>query len=153
MKPNNLDILITSWADNIREIKLIRKTVFVDEQGVPEELEWDGLDAKCIQFIARCGSMVCATARLKPDGQIVRMAVLRPYRNKGTGSALLNEIIQYAINSGLERVYLHAQVQVIGFYQKHGFKAEGDEFLDAGIPHRVMVKICARETLISEFLY
>jgi len=119
----------------------LRKTVFIEEQHVPQDLEWDGLDGNCIHFIAHHQSQAIATARMKPDGHIGRMAVLKPYRNNGVGSSLLTAAIQLAKTRGLKKVYLHAQVTVIGFYQKHGFETQGTEFMDAGIVP--CLKFCA----------
>jgi len=119
----------------------IRKTVFIEEQHVPKDMEWDGLDNNCAHFIVRHQSQAIATARLKSDGHIGRMAVLKPYRNSGVGSSLLAAAIEHARKLGLKKVYLHAQLSATDFYQKHGFEPEGKEFMDAGIPHRAMYKI------------
>ena len=143
MNTAEVEVEIANWPSDADAMKAIRTMVFIKEQNVPAELEWDGLDNDCTHFIARSNSQVIATARLKPDGQIGRMAVLQQYRGMGIGSKLLGKILNYAIKSGIERVYLHAQVQVIGFYQQFGFITEGEEFMDAGIPHRAMYKkIC-----------
>ena len=143
MKPTNYDIRIADWATEAIELKAIRAVVFIDEQNVPVELEWDGLDPDCTHFIVRSNSKAIATARLKSDGQIGRMAVLKHYRGLGVGAKLLTAVLTHAAQIGLNRVYLHAQVQVVEFYQGFGFVTKGGEFMDAGIPHRAMVrKIC-----------
>ncbi len=143
MKTTDCDVEIVSWSADENDLKAIRTTVFIEEQNVPVELEWDGLDPDCIHFIVRSNSQAIATARLKPDGQIGRMAVLKHCRGLGIGSKLLNKILNHAKESGIKHVFLHAQVQVIGFYQQFGFVAEGEEFMDAGIPHRAMfINIC-----------
>lgn len=140
MKSTEYDIEIADWETEATEIKSIRTVVFVEEQNVPLELEWDGLDPDCTHFIVRSNSKAIATARLKPDGQIGRMAVLRPYRGLGIGTKLLTAVLNHAAKTGLKRVYLHAQVQVIEFYQSFGFITEGEKFMDAGIAHRAMHK-------------
>jgi predicted GNAT family N-acyltransferase len=143
MKENDYTIEKADWVIDANELKAIRTSVFIDEQDVPAELEWDDLDADSTHFIVRSKAKAIATARLKPDGQIGRMAVLKPYRDQGVGKKLLNTVLNHAIKTGFSRVYLHAQVKVVGFYEKQGFTAEGDEFMDAGIPHRAMYKkIC-----------
>ena len=143
MKSADYDVEIADWETEASDLKTIRTVVFIEEQNVPVELEWDGLDAECTHFIVRSNSKAIATARLKPDGQIGRMAVLKPYRGLGVGTRLLTTVLTHATKTSLNRVYLHAQVQVVGFYQAFGFTTEGEEFMDAGIPHRAMVrKIC-----------
>jgi predicted GNAT family N-acyltransferase len=135
---NTVEILHVDWLDAMDALKHIRRTVFVEEQHVPEELEWDELDAVSAHFLARVDSTPAATARLTPAGQIGRMAVLPPFRHCGLASSLLLAVLADARLQGLERVFLHAQVQVVDFYRRHGFTAEGEIFLDAGIEHRAM---------------
>ena len=143
MKVDNFEVEIANWTTDANDLKAIRTTVFIEEQNVPVELEWDGLDSDCTHFIVRSNSKAIATARLKPDGQIGRMAVLKPYRGLGIGSKLLNAVLTHATETSFAAVFLHAQIQVVGFYQQFGFISEGDEFMDAGIPHRAMYKkIC-----------
>ncbi len=137
VKPG-IEIQIVDWPDRQDALKTIRKSVFIDEQQVPEELEWDGRDAECIQFLLTVDSVPAATARLTPQGQIGRMAVLKDFRGKGFGSTLLAAVIDQAKHAGHKQVFLHAQVSVIEFYQLHGFTAYGDIFVDAGIEHRSM---------------
>lgn len=141
MKTADLEIKIADWSKDSEILKSIRKSVFIEEQNVPADLEWDGLDPDCVHFLVRMNNIPIATARLKADGQIGRMAIFPPYRRQGIGSRLLQFILLYAAKSNLSKVYLHAQVQVIDFYIKHGFETEGDEFMDAGIPHRAMLKM------------
>lgn len=135
---------VANWPDKSGQIENIRRQVFIEEQNVPAELEWDGLDEKCTHFIVRHGSQAIATARLKPDGQIGRMAVLKDHRSRGVGSMLLSAVLTHAREMKFNSVYLHAQVQVIDFYTRHGFTVVGDEFLDAGIPHRAMSRKYAK---------
>lgn len=119
-------------------LRAIRERVFIDEQKVPVELEWDEFDANSTHFLALLDNRYAASARLKADGQLGRMAVLAEFRQRGVGSALLHFIIQQAKKPKLEKLYCHAQVSAIEFYQQHGFVAYGKEFDDAGIPHRAM---------------
>jgi len=138
------EIHIVDWHDEQDALQAIRRSVFIDEQHVPKELEWDGRDRECTQFLARVNSIPAATARLTADGQIGRMAVLKHYRGKGIGSRLLTTVIEHARREGFKQVFLHAQVNVIPFYEQHGFTAEGELFMDAGIQHRTMKKDLAR---------
>ena len=129
---------VVDWADSISELKKIRTSVFIDEQNVPVELEWDGLDENCTHFLVRSDNSAIATARLTPEGQIGRMAVLSAYRGLGIGTTLLLKILSHAKESGHEQLYIHAQKQAILFYKRNGFIPEGNEFMDAGIPHLAM---------------
>lgn len=121
------------------EIKAVRERVFIQEQHVPEALEWDGLDDEAIHVVAQDNhAQVIGTARLLQDGHIGRMAVFPEWRHQGVGSAMLRELILIARQWQLPRVFLHAQTSAIGFYERHGFHTQGEEFMDAGILHRYM---------------
>ena len=122
-------------------IKAVREQVFIQEQHVPEELEWDEHDARAIHVVALDpNDQVIGTARLLDDGHIGRMAVLEAWRNNGIGSAMLEKLLLLAQQHELSKVFLHAQTAAIGFYENHGFRTLGEEFMDAGIPHRYMEK-------------
>lgn len=136
-----IHVRVADWETEQQTIKHLRRTVFIEEQGVPEELEWDGRDAECTQWLATLETDVAGTTRLTPEGQIGRMAVLKPYRHKGIASALLQAAIDHADHAGMHRVFLHSQVEVIGLYEKFGFTSEGGIFLDAGIKHQAMYKL------------
>ncbi len=113
--------------------------MFIEEQRVPESLEWDEFDAVSLHLLAETeAGMVIATGRLLPDGHIGRMAVLPEWRRRGVGYAVLLVLIEAARARGDQSVRLHAQVHALGFYGKAGFVAEGPVFDDAGIPHRTM---------------
>lgn len=118
----------------------IREAVFVVEQGVPVELELDGLDPACHHVLAfDPQDRAIGTARMQRCGHIGRIAVVLEWRKRGIGSRLLSALTEVARREGLESVDLDAQVHAIGFYEKHGFRPRGDVYLDAGIPHRNMV--------------
>jgi predicted GNAT family N-acyltransferase len=131
-------VSVIDWSDKQEVLKAIRQAVFIDEQRVPKDLEWDGRDNECTQFLASIDAQAVATARLTTAGQIGRMAVLKPHRSQGVGSRLLAAVIDQARKQGHHQIFLHAQVKVIGFYQRHGFTVEGDTFMDAGIEHQTM---------------
>jgi len=128
--------------EELKRVFAIRLRVFVREQGVPEEIELDEDDPKAIHFLARVRRRAVGTARLvlkNRRAKIGRMAVLKSYRGKGVGKALLKRAIESARKSGAKTMYLHAQIPVIGFYEKMGFHSVGRVFVEAGIPHRKMV--------------
>ncbi len=128
-----------SWSEAGVALREIRKLVFVDEQRVPEALEWDGRDAHCLHVLAEAetGSAI-GTGRLLPDGHIGRMAVIKDWRGRGVGSRILTELVAAAREQRRSIVELSAQTHAIGFYRRFGFEVAGDEYLDAGIPHRTM---------------
>jgi predicted GNAT family N-acyltransferase len=120
----------------------IRLRVFVREQHVPAEIELDRDDRRAIHFLATSTGRAIGTARIVMHGgnaKIGRMAVLKTYRGKGVGARLLKRAIVAARRRHARRIYLHAQVPVIGFYEAVGFRCVGPVFDEAGIPHRKMV--------------
>lgn len=137
------EVVEAYWPEHRKEIAEIRRQVFIEEQQVPEALEWDELDdtAKhlCI-FSTTTPGVVVAYARLLPQGKLTRMAVLAPYRKCGLGSTLVTQALRLARDAGLERVILDAQCDARLFYAKHGFSTQGDEFWEAGIKHICMVR-------------
>lgn len=127
------------WNRDRDALMAVRRAVFMEEQGVSAELEWDGLDDEARHFLALDGAgLPIGTARLLPDGHIGRMAVLANRRGQGVGSALLRRAVDAANDCGFAAVELAAQTHAIGFYERFGFGAYGPEFMDAGIPHRHM---------------
>lgn len=133
-----------SLADRLRDwgaLKRVREAVFVAEQGVPPELEWDEIDPDCVHILARNeeGSVV-GVARLCPGGHIGRMAVLAGWRGMGVGRAMLQFLLDHANREGVQHLHLNAQVSAVGFYEKAGFQVQGGEFMDAGIPHLRMIR-------------
>ena len=140
---DDINLRISDWHTDKEQLSTIRRLVFIEEQNVPEELEWDEDDATATHFLVTHDHEVIATARLKPDGQIGRMAVLAKYRNHGIGSKLLRFVLQTAAQKNLKNIYLHAQTTAIHFYEKHGFETQGELFYEADIPHRTMrLNIC-----------
>jgi predicted GNAT family N-acyltransferase len=120
-------------------LRTVRETVFVEEQQVPIELEWDDLDPQCVHVLARgLDGAPIGTGRLTPEHKIGRMAVLREWRGKGVGDALLLALIEQARQRGWREVSLHAQVSAIEFYLRHGFVPYGERFEEAGIAHQSM---------------
>ncbi len=140
----SLNIRVADWHTDSAALQHIRKTVFVEEQHVPVELEWDEYDASSTHFLVELDDRPVATARVKPDGQLGRMAVLADYRNRGIGRALLDAVIDYCEQTGMRTLSCHAQIQVTGFYEQAGFVQHGEIFEDAGIEHRAMLRKCAK---------
>jgi predicted GNAT family N-acyltransferase len=120
----------------------IRLRVFVREQGVPREIELDSDDEKAMHLLAFVQGKAVGTARVVVKGRaakVGRMAVLKTYRRGGIGKELLKRALKLAKTRGVNHIYLHAQLSVIGFYENFGFRPQGGVFMEAGIPHRKMV--------------
>ena len=138
MTQHQITVLSGSWDAHRPALERVRKTVFIQEQAVPEAEEWDRWDALSEHFLA-CTTKrdVVGVGRLQPDGKITRMAVLAAWRGHGIGDRLLVAMMQRAGEKGL-RPWLHAQSNARGFYARHGFVVDGDEFEEAGIRHCLM---------------
>lgn len=132
-------VRLADWREESGALAGVRTVVFVHEQNVPADLELDGRDAECVHVLARdaAGEPVGA-GRLMPDGRIGRMAVLRHWRGRGVGAAMLEALLSEARRRGFAEAYLHSQSHAREFYARHGFEAEGEEYLEAGIPHIAM---------------
>ncbi|WP_297798763.1 GNAT family N-acetyltransferase [Arenimonas sp. GDDSR-1] len=127
------------YAQDLPRLRAVREPVFVIEQQVPLDLEWDAIDPDCRHVLALdAEERPIGTGRLTPQHTIGRMAVLPEWRGKGVGDALLVRLIGLARAAGWPSVSLHAQVDAIGFYRKHGFVAEGGVYTEAGILHQNM---------------
>ena len=138
INPDN--IRIADWHDKEDQQALlnIRRKVFIEEQGVPEELEWDEEDHTAKHFLYFKSEKPIACGRILKNGHIGRMAVLKAYRKQNIGSSLLQYIIQDAKKNKVSHLSLHAQLSALDFYQKHGFQAYDDIFMEAGIEHQSM---------------
>lgn len=127
------------WPEDEAVLAGLRREVFVVEQAVPEDLEWDGKDGECHHALASDGrGRPIGCGRLLPDGHIGRMAVVKVWRGRGIGRALLRHLVGLARAVGHHEVRLNAQVHALGFYAREGFLPEGGEFMEAGIPHQAM---------------
>lgn len=121
------------------DLHALRNAVFVTEQNIPPELEWDEFDRHSVHLIARDNRHnPIGSGRLTPDRKIGRMAVLSAWRNQGVGKALMSALLNEAQKRGWPEVSLNAQVSVVRFYQQFGFTKEGGIFIEAGIPHQAM---------------
>jgi len=139
-KSGEFTVRAATWSDDRVVLQSLRRAVFVVEQRVPEDMEWDADDAVSLHALAldREGLPV-GTGRLLPDGHIGRMAVLCERRGQGAGRAVLEFLVAQAHQRGMRSLQLHAQTHAIGFYARQGFVAYGREFIEAGIPHRLMI--------------
>lgn len=125
-----------SWSADEDAIRAVRTAVFIEEQGIPAALEWDTADPVSLHVIAfDAGNRPIGTGRLLPDGHIGRMAVVKQARGRGVGSALMRALLAAARRKGFHEVRLSAQVAVKVFYERHGFRAEGEIYDEVGIPH------------------
>ncbi len=138
---STVQCLRTDWQTHAAELRQVREKVFIEEQHVPESLEWDDFDDDAVHFLARDkdGNAI-GCVRLLPSGQISRLCVLEQYRSHGVGRLLLDHAEQEARDSGMREVFLHAQTQACAFYEHAGFSVNGGIFLEADIPHRQMTK-------------
>jgi predicted GNAT family N-acyltransferase len=128
-----------NWEAAREKLRAVRLNVFVQEQNVPEELEWDEADERAYHVLATSADgKPIGTGRLKLDCHIGRMAVLSAWRGRGVGSTILRTLVDLAGKEGCEVVRLHAQTHALEFYGRYGFSVVGDEFQEAGIAHRVM---------------
>ena len=134
----SLRLELGDWATLGDAASRVRTAVFVREQGIPVELEWDAADAGCLHCVAFDGERPVGTGRLLPDGHIGRMAVLPDWRRAGLGGEILEHLVAAARARGDELALLNAQCPVESFYRRHGFETVGTPFDEAGIPHVAM---------------
>lgn len=136
--PDDFTVTTADWsADADREAcKAVRELVFMVEQRVPAEDEWDEFDERSRHVVARdlTGNAI-GTARLTPDAKIGRMAVLRDWRGRQVGAVMLATLLEQARALAYPAIELHAQSQAASFYERFGFRRYGEEFLECEIPH------------------
>jgi predicted GNAT family N-acyltransferase len=138
---NNLKVEIVKWIDGYAPLSMIREKVFIEEQKVMSQLEWDGKDEEAIHFLAYQDEKAIGCARafvIENHMQLGRMAVLKEYRNKGIGSFLIEKAITTAKLNQLSKISISAQCHAIDFYKKFGFEVTSEIYLDAGISHQDM---------------
>jgi predicted GNAT family N-acyltransferase len=148
-----MEIRVAAAAADLALARQVRREVFVVEQEIPEELEYDALDATSTHLLAvAADGSALGTARLisGPEAYeltgvadrvlLGRLAVVRAARGTGLGAALVRAVERAGRELGAKECELHAQVQALGFYERLGYAAEGPVYDDAGIPHRTMVR-------------
>ncbi len=127
------------YQRDLADLRAVREPVFLVEQNVPADLEWDDLDPRSRHVIARdLQGRPIGTGRLTPEHKIGRMAVLPQWRGRGVGAVMLQRLLEMARGLGYAEVKLHAQTHAMPFYARAGFTPEGDTFMEAGIPHQTM---------------
>jgi predicted GNAT family N-acyltransferase len=130
------ELRAATWQDDRAGLQAVRRSVFIEEQSIPESEEWDDVDPVAYHVLALTGNRdAVGTGRLEPTGKIGRVAVLPQYRGSGVGSLIMGHLVNQATESGFTSVYLHAQAAAAGFYQRLGFRAVGPAFEEVGIPH------------------
>lgn len=139
MIPDDFHVEPASWDADLTDLRGVREQVFLIEQQIPPDQEWDALDAKSRHVLARdrAGNAI-GTGRLTPERMIGRMAVLADWRGKGVGAAIVRVLLEQARALHYSTIELHAQDHAIAFYSALGFEAYGEEFDECGITHRMM---------------
>lgn len=142
--PAPFSLRTVDWKRDLQPLRQVRTAVFVVEQNIPADLEWDDFDAVSVHALAvdAAGAPI-GCGRLLPDGHIGRMAVLAAWRGQGVGAALLAHLIEMARQRGDMCLRLNAQTQAMPFYARFGFAPVGAEFAEAGIPHWTMERVLA----------
>lgn len=144
---SSIQFQLLDWSAAREAASATRREVFILEQGVPEDLEWDAWDALSLHCIAFDDSgAVLGTGRLLPDdshgtARLGRMAVLAAWRGRGIGAGILGALITAARQRNTHRIELHAQVHATAFYRRFGFREESGIFDEAGIPHIAMIRM------------
>jgi len=150
-----VELRVAASEDELAQVRAVRREVFVEEQAVPEELEYDQYDATSVHLLARTadgvplgtGRLIHGEQALKLTGGtpgrvlLGRLAVVKAARGTGLGAQLVRAIEQAGREHGGTELELHAQVQALGFYERLGYTAEGPVYQDAGIPHRTMTRL------------
>ncbi len=133
-------VRFADWKRDQTRLVSLRTEVFVKEQKVPVELEVDEMDPHSRHVVAvTVEDHLIGTARLLPDCFIGRMCVIRSWRGRGVGSAMLEFLIAYAREQGMPELRLNAQLSALPFYLRHGFVPQGEIFVEAGIDHQQMI--------------
>ncbi|HEX6999000.1 MAG TPA: GNAT family N-acetyltransferase [Gammaproteobacteria bacterium] len=136
----DLRVRVADYADDHETLRAIRFAVFVDEQHVPPHIEMDERDERCVHVLAYLDAGPVGTGRidLEAGGKVGRVAVLAPFRRKGVGQAIMERLQEIAAAAGCERVWCHAQVTAVPFYERLGYRVVGGRFQEAGIEHARM---------------
>lgn len=143
MNVKSMDVQTISSEQQLNDAFKIRKKVFVEEQNVPPEEEIDDLESEATHFVLYINEEPAGAGRFRTVdgyGKVERICVLSEYRGTGAGKAIMEKIESYAKNEGFKRLKLNAQTHAIPFYSKLGYEIVSEEFLDAGIPHKTMIK-------------
>ncbi|MCO7222787.1 GNAT family N-acetyltransferase [Pleionea sp. CnH1-48] len=138
---NDYIIRQVNWSDAQQELIQIRQKVFICEQRVDPHIEQDGKDQDCFHvLVTTLEGEAIGTGRITKKGKIGRVAVLLPFRGKGLGSEILQKLTEIAQEQSILCLHLNAQIKAQPFYERHAFVADGPVFMEAGIPHRPMLR-------------
>ncbi|WP_305406980.1 GNAT family N-acetyltransferase [Photobacterium leiognathi] len=139
-----VEIKIVAFDDAHRGlIRTVREQVFIQEQQIDPEIEFDGLDSEAVHVLVMDGEQPLGTGRILADGHIGRIAIMKAARGQGLGAKVVQALVKYAQQQGYPRVDLGAQTHAVDFYRKLGFMPYGDEFMEANIPHQAMEQMLA----------
>lgn len=133
---NPFTVSLTSWHDGEPLLRSVREAVFIREQAIPEELEWDGLDETSRHALALShqGDAI-GCGRIQANGHVGRIAVLPQWRKQKVGTAIMEALLDYARVHDYKQVDVDAQTYAVPFYRGFEFVEEGEVFMDAGLPH------------------
>lgn len=133
---NPFTVSLVGWHDGEPLLRSVREAVFIREQGVSEQLEWDGLDEACRHALALShqGDAI-GCGRIQPNGHIGRIAVLPEWREQRVGTAIMEALLDYARAHDYKQVDVDAQTHAVPFYRGFDFVESGEVFMDAGLPH------------------
>ncbi len=138
-----MNVKLVETEKELNDAYAIRKIVFVEEQNVPIEEEIDQFENEAAHFVLYQGTVPIGAGRFRTVdgyGKVERICILKDARKSGAGTKLMNEIENFAVNKEFKKLKLNAQTQAIPFYANLGYSVASDEFLDAGIPHKTMIK-------------
>ncbi|WP_318411887.1 GNAT family N-acetyltransferase [Photobacterium leiognathi] len=139
-----VEIKIVAFDDAHRGlIRTVREQVFIQEQQIDPEIEFDDLDSAAVHVLVMDGEQPLGTGRILADGHIGRIAIMKSARGQGLGAKVVQALVEYAQQQGYPRVDLGAQTHAVDFYRKLGFMPYGDEFMEANIPHQAMEQMLA----------
>ncbi|WP_318521058.1 GNAT family N-acetyltransferase [Photobacterium leiognathi] len=139
-----VEIKIVAFDDAHRGlIRTVREQVFIQEQQIGPEIEFDGLDSEAVHVLVMDGEQPLGTGRILADGHIGRIAIMKAARGQGLGAKVVQALVEYAQQQGYPRVDLGAQTHAVDFYRKLGFMPYGDEFMEANIPHQAIEQMLA----------
>ncbi|HEY40654.1 MAG TPA: GNAT family N-acetyltransferase [Dehalococcoidia bacterium] len=128
----------------LKEALNVRRLVFVEEQGIDEDIEYDGFDSEALHLVVKSGEQIIGTARVRfpatGEAKIERMALLKPFRRRGIGSDMMSFLSSELRMRYVSHVILHAQYTTLDFYETCGYSVTGPPFWEAGIKHVAMEK-------------
>ena len=128
-------------TEDLTEPFAVRREVFIEEQQIPEQEEFDEFETTALHLIVYVDEQTAATGRIWHDGKnfrIGRLAVLKPFRGQKIGDLALRLLLYKAFSSGAQTIEISAQTYIMPLYRKFGFKEYGEEYIEAGLPHMAM---------------